>query len=118
MNILYIGSGFVGACSAAVTADSGHKTLVYDIDKTKIELLSSFEREKIESCLFEAGLAEMLIRNRENISFTDEYKDAEKFLDNVEVIFMCLPTPEKAGAEGESDLTYYFNAAENLAKFS
>lgn len=116
MNILYIGSGFVGACSAAVTADSGHKTLVYDIDKTKIDLLGSFDREKIESCLFEAGLAEMLIRNRENISFTDDYNDAEKFLDNVEVIFMCLPTPEKAGAEGESDLTYYFEAAEKLGK--
>lgn len=116
MNILYIGSGFVGACSAAVTVDSGHKTLVYDIDKTKIDLLGSFDREKIESCLFEAGLAEMLIRNKENISFTNDYADAEKFLDKVEVIFMCLPTPEKSGAQGESDLTYYFDAAEKLGK--
>ena len=44
MNILYIGSGFVGACSAAVSADSGHKTLVFDIDERKIKLLSSVSR--------------------------------------------------------------------------
>lgn len=41
MNILYIGSGFVGSCSAAVSADSGHDVLVYDIDKNKIMKLSN-----------------------------------------------------------------------------
>ena len=27
---------------------------------------------------------------------------------------MCLPTPEKPGAEGQSDLTYYYAATEEL----
>ena len=35
MKILYLGAGFVGACSAAVMADSGHNILVYDIDVNK-----------------------------------------------------------------------------------
>jgi UDP-glucose 6-dehydrogenase len=38
MNILYIGGGFVGACSAAVSADSGHSVLVYDVDESKVKL--------------------------------------------------------------------------------
>lgn len=114
MNILYIGSGFVGACSAAVSAASGHNTLVYDIDPRKIELLSSGDRNKIESCLFEEGLADLLIRNKEKINFTLKYSDVEKFLDTCDAIFMCLPTPE-IGETGESNLSYYFDAAEKLA---
>ena len=67
MNILYIGSGFVGACSAAVSADSGHQTLVFDIDERKIKLLSSCDRDTIQSCLFEDGLGDLLIRNKERV---------------------------------------------------
>ena len=116
MKILYIGSGFVGACSAAVMADSGHDVLLYDIDKEKINKLGSNNIAEIESCLFEDGLAEMLIKNKDNIKFSVEYSDVVGYLENVDAIFMCLPTPEKNGAEGESDLTYYYLAAEKLAE--
>lgn len=115
MNILYIGSGFVGACSAAVSAASGHNTLVYDIDERKIELLSSGDRDKVESCLFEEGLADLLIRNEEKIKFTLDYSEVEEFLDECDAVFMCLPTPE-IGETGESNLKYYFDAAEKLAE--
>src|SRR3989339_1124634 len=114
MNILYIGSGFVGTCSAAVSASSGHATLIYDIDKNKIEALGSQNREKIEGCIYEDGLADLLIRNKDNITFTTEYSLVDTFLDNCDVIFMCLPTPE-IGETGESNLSYYFDAAKNLA---
>lgn len=107
MNILYIGGGFVGACSAAVSADSGHQTLVFDVDKEKVRKLGSNDRDTIESCLYEKGLAELLIRNAQRITFTTDIKDLEKFCEDVDAVFMCLPTPEKAGAEGESDLSYY-----------
>lgn len=33
----------------------------------------------------------------------------------IDVIFMCLPTPERKDAQGESDLSYYFAAAEQIA---
>ena len=114
MNIVYIGSGFVGACSAAVTADSGHKTLIYDVDKRKIDLLGSGDRDKIQSCLFEEGLADLLVRNSERIEFTLDYIKVENFLDECDAVFMCLPTPE-IGETGESDLSYYFTAAEKLS---
>lgn len=115
MNTLYIGSGFVGACSAAVSADSGHKTLVFDIDAKKIERLGSGSHEQIESCLFEEGLAELLIRNKERITFTTNYASVEAFLDDCDAIFLCLPTPE-IGETGESDLSYYNTATEKLAQ--
>ena len=114
MNILYIGGGFVGACSAAVSADSGHTVLVYDIDKEKIKKLGSNDRDVIESCLHEEGLSELLIRNKNRIQFTDDLGVVEDFIQTVDVVFMCVPTPEKKDAEGESDLSYYESAVETI----
>jgi len=116
MKILYIGAGFVGACSAAVMADSGHDVLVYDIDKNKIKMLASGDRDLIQSCLFEDGLGDLLIQNKERIKFSTDYDDVIKNLDGLDAVFMCLPTPEKIGFTGESDLSYYYLAAEDLAK--
>lgn len=115
MKLLYIGAGFVGTCSAAVSADSGHDVLVYDIDKNKIEALNSFDRDRIEDCLHEQGLGDLLVRNQERIKFINNYTQVELFLDDVDAIFMCLPTPE-IGETGESDLSYYKSAAEQLAQ--
>lgn len=115
MNILYIGSGFVGACSAAVSADSGHNVLVYDIDEKKIKTLASGDRDIIETCIFEDGLGDLLIRHKERIDFTIDYKKVVNFLDNCDGIFMCLPTPE-IGETGESNLQYYYDAAEQLGQ--
>lgn len=114
MNILYIGAGFVGSCSGAVAADSGHNVLIYDIDQRKITLLGSGDRDKIESCLYEKGLGDLLVKNKERIRFTNDYSDVEKFLDEAQAIFMCLPTPE-IGETGESNLQFYFEAAQELA---
>lgn len=114
MNILYIGTGFVGACSAAVSADSGHTVLAYDIDPTKIAQLGSEDRDQIESCLYEKGLGDLLVRNKERIRFTSEYSEVVACLDTVHAIFMCLPTPE-IGETGESDLSYYNAALDTLA---
>lgn len=114
MKLLYIGSGFVGACSAAVAADSGHDVLVYDIDQNKIKKLSSGDYIQIQSCLFEEGLADLLLRNKERIKFTSDYQLVEDFLESGDAVFICLPTPEIAET-GESNLSFYFSAAEKLA---
>ncbi len=108
MNILYVGGGFVGACSAAVSADSGHQTLVYDVDAEKVRKLSSLDRDTIQSCLHEEGLAELLIRNKDRITFTTDLEKVKEFAHRVDAIFMCVPTPESA--TGEADLSYYKQA--------
>ncbi|MDO8626804.1 MAG: nucleotide sugar dehydrogenase [Candidatus Magasanikbacteria bacterium] len=115
MRIIYIGSGFVGACSAAVAAGSGHDTLVYDIDQNKIDLLSSGDRARIESCLFEEGLSDLLVRNSERIHFTTNYSKVKEYLAAAAAVFLCLPTPEIAET-GESNMSYYWAACEVLAK--
>ena len=115
MNILYIGAGFVGSSSAAMSASSGHNVLVYDIEETKVNMLNSCDRDTIEECLFEEGLGDLLVRNQKNIKFTNDYSKVVSFLDNCDAVFMCLLTPE-IGETGESDLSFYNNAANRLAE--
>lgn len=115
MKLIYIGAGFVGTCSAVVSADSGHDVLVYDIDNEKISKLNSGDYNKIQSCLFEEGLADLILRNKERINFVSEYDRLESFLDETDAVFLCLPTPE-IGETGESDLSYYLSALEKLAQ--
>lgn len=114
MNILYIGAGFVGSCSAAVSADSGHSVLVYDIDTTKITALNSLNRSQIEATIMEEGLVDLLTRHKDRLTFTAQYADVEIFLNTCDAVFMCLPTPE-IGETGDSNLTYYHDAAKKLA---
>ncbi len=115
MKILYIGGGFVGACSAAVSADSGHEVLVFDVDVRKIAAFKSGDKKAIESFIFEEGLAEMIAKNKDRISFTNDYSDVQTFVNAVDAIFMCVPTPE-VGETGESDLRYYHDACNKLAE--
>ena len=115
MNILYIGAGYVGSCSAAVAANNGHKTLVYDIDQKRIESLSSGDRDIIESCLSEPGLGGLLIRNKERVKFTSDYNEVENFLSDCDAIFICVNTPE-LGETGESELKYFDSALENISQ--
>ncbi len=114
MNLLYIGAGFVGACSAAVSADSGHETLVFEIDSKKVESLNSGDRAAIEAWIYEDGLVELLERNRDRIRFTNDAADMTAFVSTADAVFLCLPTPEKTGALGSTDLTYYYQALESL----
>jgi UDPglucose 6-dehydrogenase len=115
MKILYFGAGYVGACSAAVSADSGHEVLVYDINPELVNNLSSLDKDKIEACLFEKGLGDLIIRNQSRIKFTADLVDVKKFIDATEAVFMCLPTPEKDSI-GETNLTFYETAAKTLSK--
>lgn len=114
MNILYIGGGFVGTCSAAAAAHAGHTVLVYDIDPEKMERLGSGDRDQINSALYEQGLPDLLIRHADKITFTASYNDVLSFLDTVDAVYMCLPTPE-IGETGESNLSYYESAATEMA---
>ncbi len=115
MKILYFGAGYVGTCSAAVNADSGHEVLVYDINQELIKKLSSFDKDTIESSLFEKGLGDLIVRNQTRIKFSHEFAEIEQFIDEVGAVFMCLPTPEK-DSSGETDLSYYDKAARDLSK--
>ena len=55
MHLVYMGAGFVGACSAAVSADSGHSVMAFDINDQKIADLSSGDASRITGCMHEEG---------------------------------------------------------------
>jgi len=112
MHIVYMGAGFVGACSAAVSADSGHKVLAFDIDAERVRKLSSLDKSTIESCLHEDGLAELIIKHQSRLVFTHDVGLLTDMLEHAEAVFMCLPTPERE--DGSSDLTYFTKATEML----
>jgi UDPglucose 6-dehydrogenase len=115
MSVLYIGAGYVGTCSAAASAESGHTTLVYDIDARRTAVLNTGDRGAIENCLFEEGLGEILVRNRGRTAFTSDYRAVERALDSCAAIFLCVPTPE-ISETGACDLSHFTAAMENLAR--
>lgn len=114
MYLLYIGAGFVGATSAGATAASGHDVLVYDINTERINALASYDRAQIENCLYEEGLGDLIVHNRERVRFTASQGEMEKYLDRVQAVFLCVPTPE-VGETGESDLRFFKTALLDLS---
>lgn len=115
MHIVYIGGGFVGATSAAASASSGHDVLVYDINPERVAAFSSYDRATIERCLYEEGLGDLMIHNRERLRFTAVASEMENYLDHAEAVFVCVPTPE-IGETGESDLRFFTAALTQLGK--
>ena len=109
MDILVIGTGYVGLVTGACFSEMGHKVTCLDIDKEKIEKLKNGIIP-----IYEPGLEEVVKRNvRENrLSFTTDYKEG---IQGAEVCFLAVPTP--SGDDGSCDLSYVKTAAQEIAKY-
>lgn len=105
-----IGTGFVGLTHAAVTAMYGHNIIGYDSNSEKVDAFNSGERFRIEKYVAEKNLADIVNKGLKegNLSFSTN----PEVLTDREVLFMCLPTPYKDN--GESDLKYFFSAADSI----
>lgn len=108
MNIIIVGSGYVGLVTGACFADLGHDVICMDSDSRKVEML-----KRGEMPIFEPGLEGLVQANtiEGRLTFTNTLKGA---VNNAEVIFICVPTPPKEN--GEADLTYIESVAKDLAK--
>ncbi|MEX0780265.1 MAG: UDP-glucose/GDP-mannose dehydrogenase family protein [Balneolales bacterium] len=106
MKIGIIGTGYVGLVSGTCFADSGNDVLCVDIDKNKVERMRNGEVP-----IYEPGLNRVFDRSiREGrLNFTTNLEEAFK---DSEIIFLCLPTPP--GANGQADLSFVLNVAEEL----
>lgn len=112
MKIIVVGTGFVGLTHAAVCSEYGHEVHAYDIDETRIAAYQSGDRARIESYVNEPGLFEIIDENMGRyLHFTT---DVTGIIDDVDVIFMCLPTPPNW--DGSTNLSYYMNAAHHLGQ--
>ncbi|CAM4322984.1 UDP-glucose/GDP-mannose dehydrogenase family protein [Paenibacillus alkaliterrae] len=105
MRVSVAGTGYVGLVTAVTLAEKGHFVTCVDIDEEKIELM----RRGI--CpIYEPGLEELMIRNKEKISYTTDYMAAYK---RAEVIIVGVGTPEKK--DGSANLKYIYEVARQIA---
>lgn len=108
MNIVIIGTGYVGLVTGACLAEVGHDVTCVDIDIAKIKKL-----EKGEAPFYEPGLGDVIRKNQQEnrLHFTATLSDA---VGTPEAIFFALPTPPNG--DGEADLSYVLSAAGDVAK--
>lgn len=106
MKIGVIGTGYVGLVTGTCFADSGNEVTCVDIDVNKVEQMSS---GKVP--IYEPGLNHVFDRaiREKRLSFTT---DLDKTFQESEILFLCLPTPP--GANGQADLSFVLNVADEL----
>lgn len=106
--IAMLGVGYVGLVSGTGLADFGNEVICYDIDPFKIEKLNN---GKIP--IYEPGLVDLVKKNvdKGHLKFTNDLAQAVR---ESEVIFLAVPTP--SGEDGAVDLSYVFNAVDQIAK--
>lgn len=88
MNIVIIGTGYVGLVTGVGFSEQGHKISFIDLDPKKIEKLGNKELP-----FFEPGLDEYF-SNKENfnrMSFHDNYDGLN--WDETDIVFICVQTP-------------------------
>lgn len=110
MRLIVVGTGFVGLTHAAVCSEYGHEVYAYDIDERRLAAYRSAEREQIEQYVNEPGLAGIIAENIGRYLFFTS--DLAPVLTDADAIFLCLPTPPNRN--GSADLSYYFDAVQQI----
>lgn len=108
MQVLIIGSGYVGLVAAAGFADSGHRVIGVDVDAAKIEKL-----RKGISPIYEPGLDELLQKYQAagSLHFTMDLKEG---IAETDAAFICVGTPQSE--DGSADLQYVLAVAREIGK--
>ena len=112
MKIIVVGTGFVGLPHAAVLSEAGHEVYAYDIDPQKIAAYESGDRAQIEYYVNEPGLAAAIAETHNRYLFFTT--DISEIAHDADVFFMCINTPPMRN--GATDLSYYLNAAHDIAQ--
>jgi UDPglucose 6-dehydrogenase len=102
------GAGWVGVVTAAGFAELGHEIVVRDVLPEKIEALREGRLP-----FHEPGLAEMLERNRERLTFTN---DAGEAAADADFLYVCVGTPSTYA--GDADLSAVWSVLDDLPELS
>jgi UDPglucose 6-dehydrogenase len=106
MNVVCIGSGYVGGVTGTAFAVLGHKTVVVDIDQRKVDVINAGK-----SPIYEPGLDELIEKYIGKTLFATGSYEAVKEAD---VVFIGVGTP--ANEDGTADLTYIKLAAQSIGR--
>jgi len=98
------GAGWVGLVTGACFADLGHDVVIRDVVPAKIEELKAGRVP-----FHEPGLAELIERNRERLTFT---LDLDELKAEAQIFFSCVDTPP--GPTGEANLAPVWSVVEDL----
>ncbi|MDH5570225.1 MAG: UDP-glucose/GDP-mannose dehydrogenase family protein [Gammaproteobacteria bacterium] len=110
MNVVMIGSGYVGLVSGACFAEFGANVVCVDKDENKINALLSGAIP-----IYEPGLDLLVKKNVESgrLKFSLELKSA---VAEADLVFIAVGTPTRRG-DGHADLKYVYAAAEEVAAY-
>ncbi|MFO1393261.1 MAG: UDP-glucose/GDP-mannose dehydrogenase family protein [Steroidobacteraceae bacterium] len=106
MDISVFGLGYVGCVSAACLAADGHRVIGVDINKTKVDEISSGQCPIVEP-----GLPELIEQNSRSgrLQATDRADEAVMATD---LSIVCIQTP--SSPNGSLDLKYVIRVAEQI----
>ena len=113
MNVVIVGTGYVGLVSGTCFAEMGMHVQCVDVDANKVARL-----QKGEIPIYEPGLDEMVVRNTAagRLTFTTSLPEA---LAEAAVLFIAVGTP--TSVDGSADLKYVLQVAktigENLSQY-
>ena len=108
MNIVVIGTGYVGLVSGACFSEFGFNVTCIDKDSAKIDRLKAGEIP-----IYEPGLEALVDRNFQagRLKFTTRLADNVRHAD---AVFIAVGTPTRRG-DGHADLSFVFAAAKEVA---
>lgn len=108
MNVVMVGSGYVGLVSGTCFAEFGANVICIDVDDSKIEALNNGQIP-----IYEPGLDELVKKNvcAGRLIFTTSYTDA---VAKADIVFIAVGTPNRRG-DGYADLSYVYQAAKDIA---
>jgi UDPglucose 6-dehydrogenase len=108
MNIAVVGTGYVGLVSGTCFAESGNEVICVDIDRQRVESLTSGTIP-----IYEPGLEELVRRNlkERRLSFTTELPTA---IERSMVSFVAVGTP--MASDGAADLSGVLRVSEEIAR--
>ena len=113
MNVVIVGTGYVGLVSGTCFAEMGMHVQCVDVDANKVARL-----QKGEIPIYEPGLDDMVVRNTAagRLTFTTSLPEA---LADAAVLFIAVGTP--TSVDGSADLKYVLQVAktigENLSQY-
>ena len=102
--VAIFGAGYVGLVTGACFADLGHEVVIRDVIDERIASLS-----RGEVPIYEPGLSELIVRNRERLRFTTDVAEA---LEGAEFVFVAVGTPPTPS--GDADLTAVWTVIDEL----